>query len=109
MSGDTTAYKLSTFIKRPSPKATFFKPRFTLVPYNAEQIVSPGDSELQLKRETYEDIVHELVCIGSIPKRAVFPHGLGARGTTDRKRQSIREALDSNGHDKHTGISYSWQ
>jgi hypothetical protein len=101
MSGDSTAYKLSTFIKRPSSKSTFFKPRFTLVPYNQELIVSPAP-DITLKHEVYEDIVHELVTIGSVPISGVFPTGLAPRGPTRRKL--IIDSLNSNTPDKHTVI-----
>jgi hypothetical protein len=103
MSGDTTAYRLCTFIKRPSSKSTFFKPRFTLVPYNAETITSPTEG-VPLKHEVYEDVVHELVTIGSVPTSGVFPFGLAPRGSS--RRDTIHTALTSTTTtpDKHTVI-----
>ncbi|KAJ3219064.1 hypothetical protein HK099_004831 [Clydaea vesicula] len=101
VSGEATAYKLTTFIKQPSIRSTIFKPKFTLVPYNADQMVSPA---------TGEDIVFELVPIGQIPLKAVFPHGLELRGETkdskdkERRKRIISETFVSNGFDKHTVI-----
>ena len=102
MSGETTVYKLSTFIKRHSVKSTFFRPRFTLFPYDPDRLVSPSEG-MEFPHTRLEDIVFELVPIGSLPLKSVFPHGLEMRGhDKENKRKAIREALDSNGFDKHT-------
>ena len=105
MTGDATAYRLTAFIKIPSSKSSFFKPRYTLIPYNSDKMISPTEETVFVKTVN-QDIVFELVPVGLVPATLLFPHLLEARGhDKELRKNAILDVLNGETSvDKHTVI-----
>lgn len=101
MMGEATAYQLNAFIKTPSARGTFFKPKYTLVPFSMDKLTLPEQVE-GVQVGFRQEIVHELVPIGQIPQRGVFPYVFIMDYDEDKRKQDIQRAMVSNDVNSHT-------